>query len=280
MEVIERIKAYRAELSPAERRVADVVLADPHAVAFGTVASVATTAGTGGGSVVRFAARLGLDGFAALQELVQADLRRGGERAAARIRAPQSDDVLGRAIALATASVHDTLGRVGPERFDRAVDILANPDTPVLILAADASRGIGLQFATELAMVRPGVASLDGTPVSVARSIAMAAAGSVLVVLDLPRYDAWLLEAAGQAREAGMVVVAVTGSELSPLAEGAAMAITVESVGAGPFDSHVATLAVFESLVAGVARCLQDSATDRLELIEAAWRDADLLRDH
>ena len=280
MEVEERIRARRGDLSPAERRVADLVLADPHALAFGTVASVATAAGAGAGSVVRFATRLGFDGFAALQDAVRADLRAGGERAASRIRAPQSDDVLVVAAERAADAVRETFGRIDPDRFERAVRVLADRAHPVHVLAADASHGVGEQFATELAMVRPGVSVLGGTPVAVARSVALLEAKATVVVLDLPRYDAWLLDATAAARAAGVRVVAITGSELSPLAEGAEVVLTVASSAAGPFDSHVAAVAVFEALVAGVARRLRRSATDRLERIESAWHAAYALRDH
>lgn len=279
VDVVERIRVHQGELSPAERRVAGFVLSDPHEVAFGTVASVAAGAGAGAGTVMRFGARLGFDGFAALQAEVREDLRRGGERAAARIRQASPDDVLQEAVGLATAAVHDSLGRLDRPRFDRAVRLLATTAVPVVVLASDASRGIGQQFATELAMVRPDVSVLDGNPVAVARSLALVEDRAVVVVLDLPRYDGWLLEAAETARRRGMSVLALTGSELSPLAEGAAVAIAVDSGGAGPFDSHVAALAVFEALVAGVARRLRTSAAKRLERIEAAWRDSSALQD-
>ena len=71
-DVATRIEGHRADLSPAERRVAEVVLSDPEAVAFGTVARIAARAGTSGASVVRFATRLGFNGFSGLQAAVQA----------------------------------------------------------------------------------------------------------------------------------------------------------------------------------------------------------------
>jgi DNA-binding MurR/RpiR family transcriptional regulator len=48
---------------------------------------------------------------------------------------------------------------------------------------------------------------------------------------------------------------------------------------AGPFDSHVATLALLNAIVAAVADRLRTSATDRLDRIEAAWRSAGALID-
>ena len=279
MDVAGLIRERRDVLSPAERRVADVVLRDPHAVAFGTVASVATTADTSGGSVVRFTARLGFDGFAALQEQVQADLRSGGHQAAERIRRTGDDDLLDRAVSVATDAVHTTLEGVARRNFDAAVALVAARTRSVFVIAADASQGIGQQFATELAMLRTGVVHVQGSPVAVARSLAEITAGDVVVTLDLPRYDRWLLAAVEQAHTDGARIVALTNSELSPLAVRAEITFTVASDGAGPFDSHVAALALLESLVAGVAVKLRRSATERLGRIESSWKDAQALTD-
>jgi DNA-binding MurR/RpiR family transcriptional regulator len=53
----------------------------------------------------------------------------------------------------------------------------------------------------------------------------------------------------------------------------------VSAEGAGPFDSHVGTLALVNALATGVAAHLRDSATDRLDRLEREWRDAGALLD-
>ncbi len=279
MDVASLIRAKRDVLSPAERRVADLVLSDPHAVAFGTVASVARAAQTSGGSVVRLTSRLGLEGFAALQERVQDDLSPARRRAAERIRRPGARDPLARSVEVATEAVRTTLDAVDRADFDAAVALLATRSRTVFVLAADASQGIGAQFATELAMLRPGVVELHGTEVAVSRAMALLAPGDVVVTLDLPRYDRWLLAALAQAHRGDARIVAITASALSPLTAHATLAFTVASETPGPFDSHVAALALLESLVAGVAAKLRATAGDRLERIEAAWRESGALSD-
>ena len=61
---------------------------------------------------------------------------------------------------------------------------------------------------------------------------------------------------------------------LSPLATVAKASFAVSAVGAGPFDSHVGTLALVNALVTGVAARLRTSATDRLDRVESAWQAA------
>jgi len=64
------IAAVSNDLTPTERRIAEAVLEDPSLLAFGTVADLARQVGVSRPSVVRFAVKLGFDGYTSLQESV------------------------------------------------------------------------------------------------------------------------------------------------------------------------------------------------------------------
>jgi DNA-binding MurR/RpiR family transcriptional regulator len=279
MDVAGRITACGQTLTPAERRVADVVLQRPQLVAFGTVAELAAEAGAGAATVVRLAGKLGFDGFTALQSAVQAELAYRLRPAAERIRQPVPTDVVGRTMATELDNVQSTLESVERQAFSKAVGALASRSGRVAVLSGEASQGIARQVVWELALLRDGVSLVCGTEVSVVRSIALLDAGDACLVLDLRRYDRWVLEAARRAGERGVTVVALTDSALSPLALLADATFTVTAASAGPFDSHVATLALLNALVTAVADRLRTSATDRLDRIEAAWRTSGALID-
>lgn len=279
MQVGERIDAHRGWLTPTERRIAEVVLADPEAVAFGTVAGVAEQAGTSGASVVRLAAKLGFDGFVELQSAVQAELARRLRPASERIRQPPTPDVVGRTVAVELDNVQSTLDGIQPGAFATAVRFLSARGNHVHVLSGEASGGIARMFADQLGMLRPGVELLGGSEVRVARSLADLERGSVLVVIDIRRYDRWVLATAERAQAKGAIVLAITDSALSPLAALSKASFTVSAVGAGPFDSHVGTLALVNALVTGVSGRLRTSATDRLDRVESAWQEAGALVD-
>ncbi len=273
-----RIDARRARLTPAERRVAEVVLTHPQEVAFGTVAQVASLARTSGATVVRLAGKLGLEGFSELQGLVQDELARKLRPATEKIRHPTQGDPLARAVRCELDNVHATFDGVDRDRYAEAVEHLAHAGH-VVVLAGDASRGVGRQLADELGMVRECVRAVAGTDVAVARDLATIGSGDAVVVIDLRRYERWVLRAAAMVKAGGAWVLALSDSALSPLADLADRTFVVHAAGAGPFDSHVGTLALANALVAGVADGLRASATRRLDQIEAAWKAADALLD-
>jgi DNA-binding MurR/RpiR family transcriptional regulator len=285
MSVSGQIDVRLGDLTPAERRVAAVVVDDPEAVAFGTVADVARRAGASGATVVRLAAKLGFDGFVDLQAAVRDEMARRLRPASERIRRPAPGDILGSTLATEMANVANTLEAVDRAAFADAVGLLSGSASPsrgsdrVLVLSGDASSGVASTFAAELSMLRPGVVLVDGSEVRVARLLADAGPSDLVVVLDLARYDRAVLDATGRAAAAGASVVALTDSALSPLATAALVSLTASVGGAGPFDSHVGLLALANALLAGVAARLRRSATDRLDQVEAAWRTAGALTD-
>jgi DNA-binding MurR/RpiR family transcriptional regulator len=270
----------RDDLTPAERRVAEVVVSDPESVAFGTVASIARMAGASGATVVRLAARLGYDGFGALQDAVQADLARRLRPATERIREPSPGDTVGRVLQASLEAVHGTLDVVDRAAFAAAVARLARRSSAVWIVCGDASDGIGRHAVDGLAMLRPGVQRVGGSPVRVAALSARVASGDVVVALDLRRYDRWLLDWVERAAAAGAGLVVLTDSAVSPLARAARegdQVFVVAAESAGPFDTYVGALALFDALIAGVADRTRAASTDALDRVEAAWREAGVL---
>jgi DNA-binding MurR/RpiR family transcriptional regulator len=279
VEVADRIGKSSTSLTTAERRVAEVVLANPQLVAFGTVADLAEGAGSGAATVVRLATKLGFEGFSALQASVQQDLANQLRPAAERIRDPEAHDSLNTHLQLELGNVQTTLGEIDQLALADVVAHLADPARRVYMLSGDASRGVAAQFVGDLSALRPNVTMVDGNDVAVRRTVALMEESDVLVTLDLRRYDRWLVEAARTAAQAGVWMVSIADSVLSPVAACAQRTLVVTAAGAGPFDSHVGTLALMNVLVAGAAIRLRGVATERLDRAEAAWRVSNALSE-
>jgi len=279
---LERRLGERAEsLTPSERRIGETILASPQLVAFGTVADVADAAHVGTATVVRFAVKLGFDGYSQLQASVQGDVSGQLRPAVERIRDQRvGDDTLAtRHAEVEIANVRSTLDalRVGDGRS--VVTRLADDGIPVLVLSGVASRGVALQFVGDLGQLRPGVRLLDGNQIDVVRTLALTEPGATLVVLDLRRYERWLIDALSLARDRGVWTVALTDNVLSPLASVAERSFVVSAASTGPFDSHVGTLALLNLFVVEVSAARREHAAARLEAIEHAWGEADALTD-
>jgi DNA-binding MurR/RpiR family transcriptional regulator len=277
MSLASLIDDHRDQLTKAERRVADGVLTDPQAIAFGTLASVASAVGTSGTTIIRLAAKLGLDGFGELQSRAQEDLATRLSPARQRIREPAPGDVLDRTLSFELDNLQDTFAQVDRASFEEATGRVARCPGRVLIIAAECAAGVGALLTDHLGMLRDGVVQVAGNDVHVGKMLASAGPDDTALVIDQRRYDRWVINALNVVSGAGVYVISFSDSPLSPLAEPSAAAFTVSARGSGPYDSQVAALALGYALVAGVAARLAVPAASRLDRLEENWRALDAL---
>lgn len=278
MEVAERIRSRGSSLTSAERRVAEAILAAPQEVGFGTVADLARAADVGAASVVRLATKLGFDGYSDLQDCVQRDLTQQLRPAAERIHDPVSGSRSDHTAA-ELSNVRTTLDGVDDQSIGQLVDRLSDLARPVAILSGEASAGVAQQFAAQLGQLRPDVSLIGGSDVAVGRDLAVLDQSASVIVIDLRRYERWVLDAHRVVHERGVWSAGLTDSVLSPIATDANVTFLVGAASIGPFDSHVGTLALLNLVALDVATALRQSATERLGVVETAWSANRLLTD-
>lgn len=270
MDVAERIRAHGATLTAAERRVAAAILEAPQAVGFGTVADLARAASVGAASVVRLATKLGFEGYSDLQESIQRDLTSQLRPAAERIH-EGVDEIRSEHLVAELGNVRASVESVAEDDVRSVVGRLSDLDRPVVVLSGEASSGVASQFVGQLQQLRGRVQLLGGSDVSVQRDIAVLPDTATAIVIDLRRYERWVLDAHAELHARGIWSAGLTDSMLSPIASTAEVTFVVSAAAVGPFDSHVGTLSVLNLLANGVAAELRSSAADRLAAIEDAW---------
>ena len=103
----------------------------------------------------------------------------------------------------------------------------------------------------------------------------------VVVVIDVRRYDRWVVDAAARRpRRRVCGWSPISDSLLSPIAAMADRTLVVAAAGAGPFDSHVGTLALCQpARRRRVPTVLRGDAVQRLDRAEQAWNRASALSE-
>ncbi|MEM7202263.1 MAG: MurR/RpiR family transcriptional regulator [Planctomycetota bacterium] len=266
MSLSDVIASASERLTPTERLLAEAIVEDPTLLAFGTVSDLAGWVGTSRPSVVRFATKLGFDGYVELQGRARQELSQRLSRPSERIRHP--DESLAparRALQAAVAKVFASLDEGRLRKLAAPIVRARN----VWVLTGETSRAGAHAFYSRLTMVRPSVHWVE--PHSGARDLGNAVAGDAAVVFDFARYRRHSVEAARILADQGVALVAVTDGPLSPLAALTQTWCELDVPGIGPFDSSVPAVAVAELLVAQVAGELQDHARERIDRTEAVW---------
>ncbi|MBO1332319.1 MurR/RpiR family transcriptional regulator [Streptomyces sp. VRA16 Mangrove soil] len=269
----DRIRQQLGELSPAERRVGRVLLADYPAAGFETVAVVAERARVSAPTVLRFVGRFGFRGFPDFQAGLRAEL---DERSASPLSLYEASDrgaseqegdesLLDQGRRVFTAALAQTYDELPPHDLERAIELLGDPKRRITLTGGRFTHHLAQYLALHLMQLRDGVSVLSERTVE--RTAALTGWGrrDVLVVFDYRRYEPDKAAFAELLGERGGRVVLFTDTWLSPAAAHSEVVLATQVTAPSPYDSLVPTMAVIETVVAGLVRALGEEAHARLK---------------
>ncbi|WP_338692948.1 MurR/RpiR family transcriptional regulator [Streptomyces sp. Q6] len=268
----DRIRQQLGDLSPAERRVGRVLLADYPAAGFETVAALAERANVSAPTVLRFVGRFGYRGFPDFQAGLRAELEarsasplslyESTDRAGGRATADES--LLSQGRRVFTTALTQTFDELPPHDLDRAVELLGDPKRRVTLTGGRFTHHLAQYLALHLMQLRDGVTVLPERPVE--RTAALTGWGrrDVLVVFDYRRYEPDKKGLAELLHERGGRTVLFTDTWLSPASAHAEVVFATQVAAPSPYDSLVPTMAVIETVVAGLVEALGEAAHARL----------------
>lgn len=268
MSIQELIATKSGALTPTERRIARVVLDDPTRLVFGTVAELAERAETSHPSIVRFATKLGFEGYTALQAWAQDGVSRQLLSPSERIHRHDGEGAVRAGVETAVSRAFEALP---PARLGELTAPIVRARN-VYVVSGETSTAGAQAFYSGLSMVRPNVSLVHEH--STGRDLAGAAAGDAAVVFDFARYRRSSINTARLLAEIGVDLVAVTDGPLSPLVELTPYWCQLTIPAVGPFDSSVPAVLAAELLVSRAAEELATTAHDRIHQLEHTWRAA------
>ncbi|MEU8331529.1 MurR/RpiR family transcriptional regulator [Micromonospora sp. NPDC048839] len=265
---------HGVRLTPTQRRIAHCLVQHAGAAAYLSAAEVAEMAGVSQPSVTRFAMALGYDGYPALRRRL---------REAGPTEGTEPDDA-GNELQQAVRAEMGNLDRLAGQLADRdriaETGRLLARSRPLPVLGLRAAAPLAAYFAYFAAKVHPDVRVLDdgGSLLTDRLEQAVAAGASALLAFVLPRYPRETLDALRDARDAGLTVVAITDSPVSPATEHSDVVLPA-AVGAQlVFDLHTAPMTLAMVLLQAICDAAPADTQRRLEAFEASAARRQLFR--
>lgn len=250
----------KAQLPKRLRQVAAYALDNPDEIAFGTAASIATSADVQPSTLVRFAQHFGFEGFSSLQLIFRARLRERTPGYEDRLRALSGNDhsklesgsIFNGFVAAAHRSLDNIATSVDPDAFERAVNILAGAET-IYLIAKRRSYPISSYMAYAFGKLKVRH-QLVGTSAGIDDDmLAMAGKNDAAFAVSFSPYAS---ESANQARllsSRKIPVVSLTDSAFSPLAESSKVWFELVEADHAGFRSLSASMAFAMALTVAIA---------------------------
>jgi len=256
-------------LSPAERRLARVLLASYPIAGLESVARFAERASVSPPTVTRFITKLGFRGYPEFQESLRREVQSRLSSPLARYRdEPKRDSLVNDALEVSTHNLRATLGLLSDRDVKEAVKLLADVRRRIMILGGRVSAPLARYLAGQLHLLRPGVGLVDAERSAPAQQLIDMRKTDVLIVFDYRRYQPDTIECARVASSRGCDVILFTDPWLSPASAFARQVLVTSVETVGPFDSLVGAMAVVEALIAAVLGELGARAEMRMQSLE------------
>jgi DNA-binding MurR/RpiR family transcriptional regulator len=252
-----------ARLTPTQRRIAHSLVQHTPSAAYLSAAEVAELAGVSQPSVTRFAMALGFAGYPALRRKLRAltDVSASG---------PAAGNAMQRAVRAEVQHLDRLVGELGDlERVTAAAGLLVD-SRPLPVLGLRAAAPLAAYFGYFAAKVHPDVRVLDtgGTQMLDRLDQARTAGAGAMLAIVLPRYPRETLDAVREAAAAGLRVVALTDSAVSPAVEHADVVLPAAVGTQLVFDLHTGPMAMAMVLLQAMCDARPEPVQRRLEEFE------------
>ena len=278
-DLITKIQSELPCFSKGQKQIARFILEHYDKAAFMTASRLGVTVGVSESTVVRFATELGYDGYPHLQRALQEMIRNkltsvqrmevAGDRMGGR-------DVLQTVLHADTDMIRVTLDEIDRDAFQGAVDALMGAKR-IYILGVRSSSALASFLGFYFNLLFENVTLVHTNSVSeIFEQVLRVGPGDVLFGISFPRYSKRTLSAMKYARDRGARVIALTDSQLSPLARVADHVLLARSDMASFVDSLVAPLSVINALIVAVGMSRRDEIEQTFNKLERIWEEYDV----
>ena len=270
--VAERLRLMAGELTAAERKLMAALFANYPMAGLVSITEFAREADVSTPSVLRLAKKLGFAGFPAFQDELRAELSAQLQNPIAKhdrwsVEAPDSH-ILNTFATAAMENLSGSLKLMDHRAFDATVALLADRKRRIHVGGGRITQAIASYFVTHLQMARPGVSLIPGVPTFWPQYLLDVGKHDVVLLFDIRRYDARMLEFAASAKERGARIVLITDQWISPIARLAVHSLPLRIEAPSSWDSNMVPLFLAEALVAATVNASWKETEARIAELE------------
>lgn len=265
---------YAPTFSKGQRRIAAYIREHFETAAFMTACKLGKTVGVSESTVVRFATRLGFEGYPEMQKAMK-ELTSSRLTSVQRIEVAREhmsdDDVAQAVLSCDMQNIRQTLAEIPNDVFKSAVSALVGARR-VYIFGAGSCAALANFLAFYLNFLIPDVKLI--TPAGEAEILEQAihiGKEDVMLGISFPRYSTRSAKTLHFARSRGARVIAITDRPSSPIARLADDCLFAHSDMPTVVDSLVAPMSIINALLVAISLKRQDENRAVLDELEGLW---------
>lgn len=273
-DLISLVQYRMGDFSKGQRLIGQYIMEHYDKAAFMTASKLGNTVGVSESTVVRFASEIGYEGYPQLQRALQ-EMIRNRLTSVQRIEVTNdqigTSDVLSKVLNLDIEKIRRTLEETSREDFNGAVDDIIAAKR-IYIMGVRSSSALAVFLSTYFHYIFDNVVLVDTSSTSeLFEQILRIAPEDVFIAVSFPRYSKKTVQAVQYCHNRGAKVVAITDSQLSPVAENADRVLLARSDMASFVDSLVAPLSIVNALIVSIGLKKRNEVADTFQRLEGIW---------
>ena len=280
-DLLQRISDMMPEFSKGQKLIANYILQHYEKAAYMTALKLGNTVNVSESTVVRFANKLGYEGYPQLQRSLQSHIKN-------KLTSIQRMDVtrnrigdLGTVEGVLTQDIDKirrTIEAVSPEAFDDAVESICNAKS--IYIQGAMSSGILANFMHYyLRLIFNNVSHIGAVGTNeLYQQMVHIGEGDVLIAMSFPRYASSTIEACRFAHERGAKIIAITDSDNSPLVQYSDHPLFAYSDMVSFVDSLVAPMSLINALIVAVSDRNRECVENSFNMLEQLWERGEVYK--
>lgn len=270
--VAEKIRTHFDQFTPAERELANALIANYPMAGLGTIMELANAANVSTPTVMRTVKKLGFNGFPAFQSALHAELKQTLSDPIDKhdhwANDVPAEHILNQFASAITNNLRQSLKQLDHKSFDDVVNLLTEKQRSIHIVGGRITHAFADYLQTHLQVIRKDIQMLPASSGLWPHHLLNVNEGDVLIIFDVRRYEADLLELAKLASQRKVKIVLFTDQWLSPITSYATHYFSCRIEAPGGWDSGVVTLFLIESMIAAMEEILWPETSSRLKELE------------
>jgi len=275
-ELMSKLNSCSSDFSKGQRAISRYLVDHYDKAAFMTAGKLGEAVGVSESTVVRFAMKLGFDGYPELQKAVQ-DMICNRLTSVQRLEVTagllSQQNVLQSVMREDVKRINDTLETIDYNVFDAAIDATIRARRIYIIgVRSSASLANFLYFYFNLLFDNVRLINTNSAS-DMFEQLLRVQEDDVVIGISFPRYSKRTVKALQFAQSRGACVISFTDCALSPIVQYARYAIYAKSDTASFVDSLVAPMSLLNAYIVAIGVRKKEMVTQTFEVLENIWEE-------
>lgn len=275
LDIIKKISFIYDDLSKSHKIIADYIIKYYDKAAFMTAASLGEATSVSESTVVRFANKIGYQGYKDLQndlrELIKNKLTTVQRLNLANSNYTNYSDIITKFMEKDMENIKKVINEIDTLAFHNAVDSMVKAKN-IYIVGLRSSSFLAGYLGFYLNFLFNNVRVINTGANDIFEQLLKVTADDVIMVITYPRYSSRIIDVLEYAKEKGANIITLTDSVHSPAASKADVALLASSDMLSFIDSLVAPMSLINAFIVALGIEKKDNLNTYFEELEQIWK--------